>query len=104
MRPKQQRKARHDDLTGREIKRVYVDKGYIGHDAPSATVNEWISHLLVLYRPTIGALLHARDDILKSHQPSDADTHVHDDRSLEVISIVDIDVRSQLDAVEAALA
>lgn len=77
---------------------------YIGHDAPSATVNEWISHLLVLYRPTIGALLHARDDILKSHQPSDADTHVHDDRSLEVISIVDIDVRSQLDAVEAALA
>ncbi|WNK00071.1 hypothetical protein L2D14_01265 [Thalassospiraceae bacterium LMO-JJ14] len=77
---------------------------HIGHDAPSETVNEWISHLLVLYRPTIEALLHARDDILKSHQPSDAGTHVHDDRSLEVVSIVDIDVRSQLDAVEAALA
>ena len=77
---------------------------HIGHETPSELANIWLNHLLVLFRPTIQALLHARDDILASYRPFDADVHVHDDRTLEVASIIDIDVDGQLWAVEAALA
>lgn len=75
----------------------------ISHDAPSRQINVWISNLLVLFRPTIQALLHARDDVLATHRPAHDALHVHEDRDLEVASIIDIDVARQCAALEGAL-
>jgi len=82
----------------------FLHRFHIAHETPSQLANTWLAQLLVLFRPTIQALLHARDDILAAHRPVDADMHVHEDRTLEVASIIDIDVGGQLRAVEAALA
>ncbi len=74
---------------------------HIGHHDPSPTVNAWINAMLVLFRPTIEALLHARDQVVARHDP-DAGTHVFNDKNLEVTSISDVDVGAQMKRVAAA--
>lgn len=75
---------------------------HIVHQVPSAPANVWIGAMLALFRPTVEALLHARDAVVAAHTPADEDTHVFDDRHLEVTSIADIDVRDQIAAIDAA--
>jgi len=72
-------------------------------EKPSPCVNDWISSVLVLFRPTIEALLEARDDVIAAHADAAPDGDVYEDRNLEVTSIIDIDVARQLAAIEAAL-
>jgi hypothetical protein len=79
-----------------------LERFHIGHSEPSPSANAWIGAMLVLFRPTVEALLHARDAVIAAHAPADGDTHVFDDRHLEVTSIADIDVRDQIAAVDAA--
>jgi hypothetical protein len=81
----------------------FLEHFHIGHENPSRLANDWISSLLVLFRPAIQTLLHARDEMIAAHTPTTDDLHVYDDRNLEVASILDIDVQGQIGAVEAAL-
>lgn len=69
---------------------------HIGHHEPSPAVNAWINAMLVLFRPTVEALLHARDAVVADHSPADSGTHAFDDKNLEVASIADIDVGEQM--------
>ena len=80
-----------------------LDHFHIGHETPSRLANVWLNNLLILFRPTIRTLLHARDEVLAKHAPVSVDTHVFEDRNLEVTSIIDIDVTQQLAAIEDAL-
>lgn len=83
------------------VKRL-LEHFHIGHGNPSPATNDWVSAMLVLFRPTVEALLHARDEILSAHDTGDGDTDVFDDKNLEVTSIVDVDVDRQVAAVEEA--
>lgn len=74
---------------------------HIGHNDPSPMVNQWINAMLVLFRPTVEALLHARDDVLAQHAPN-AGAHFFDDKNLEVTSISEIDVGEQMTRIIAA--
>ncbi|MBO6947630.1 MAG: hypothetical protein JJ855_06580 [Rhodospirillales bacterium] len=74
---------------------------HIGHHDPSPIVNQWINGMLILFRPTVEALLHARDDVVAQHAP-ETSTHVLDDKNLEVTSISEIDVNEQMMRIIAA--
>jgi hypothetical protein len=70
---------------------------------PSWPVNIWISAMMVLFRPTIDALLHARDASIAAGIEKDPDANVYEDRDLEVTSLAEISVDEQLAAVDRAL-
>ena len=76
----------------------------IDHAQPSWPVNIWITNMLVLFRPQIKSLIHARDRVVSEWQRSHPDENVYEARALEVASEVSIDVDAQLLAVAEALA
>lgn len=75
----------------------------IDHAQPSWPVNLWITNMLVLFRPQIKTLIHARDRAVAAWERSHPDENVYEDRRLEVASEMAIDVDAQLRAVEQAL-
>lgn len=81
----------------------FLSRFMVNHASPSLAANIWLSNLLMLYRPTINALLDARDAVIADHDVSEAECPVFEDRNLEVTSIIDIDVERQLADIEAAL-
>lgn len=68
----------------------------IGHDRPSALLNQWITALMALFRPQIEALLDRRDLVLESHAHRLSGIPAQEDRDLEVLSEMEIDVDRQL--------
>jgi len=76
----------------------------IDHAQPSWPVNIWITNMLVLFRPQIKTLIHARDRVVAAWQRSHLEENVYEDRGLEVAAEMAIDVDAQLVAVEKALA
>lgn len=76
----------------------------IDHAYPSWPVNRWVTAMLVLFRPTIEALLRERDAALRSWQARYPDRDVFEDRELEIMSRARISLDDQLAAVRQALA
>ncbi len=70
---------------------------------PSWPVNIWISAMVRLYRPDIEQLLHERDDVMTGAQLKAAD-NAYNDRSIEITSLLDIDLADRIDTVNAAWA
>jgi hypothetical protein len=72
---------------------------------PSWIVNRWLSAMVILFRPQIAGLLHARDARIGAWRAAHPDTNDPlEDRRLEVTSELAIDVEAQLDAVTRRLA
>src|SRR5579862_2253118 len=81
-----------------------LDRFTIGAIAPSPPLNRWIAGMLGLYKPLLAELIAGRDTkVMDWRRRRRAKVHVLEDRRLEVISTLEIDLPRLLDAVEAAL-
>lgn len=75
----------------------------IGHSAPSAEVNRWISAMFVLFRPQMEALLHARDARIAEWSARNPGHDVFEDRALDIASSMPISVDVQIARLRALL-
>lgn len=78
-----------------------LDRFRIGHPAPSAPVNRWISAMFVLFRPQMEALIRARDAAVARWAARHPDRDVYEDRGLEITSSLPISVDGQVAALRA---
>jgi hypothetical protein len=68
----------------------------IGHSAPSAPVNRWISAMFVLFRPQMEALIRARDARIAEWSARNPGQDVFEDRALDITSQTPISVDRQV--------
>lgn len=61
-------------------------------------VGEWITAMVALFRPTIEALVRARDARIAQMASRKPGANVHEDRSLEILSVANIDMMAHLAA------
>lgn len=80
-----------------------LDQFEMDHTYPCLAANKWITSMIVLFRPQIEALLHARDRTIEQWRKKAPDTDVYEDRDLEITSITKIDVSKQIASVKTAL-
>ena len=80
-----------------------LDRFCIDHTFPCLATNQWITAMLVLFRPQIEALLLARDKAMKNWAALHPGIDVYEDRDLEVTSFLKIRVSDQVALVEQAL-
>ena len=80
-----------------------LDRFRIDHTFPCLAVNRWITAMVELFRPQVEALVSARDETMAQWAEAHPDRDVHEDRELEITSIIDIDADRQIAAVRAAL-
>lgn len=79
-----------------------VDQFEITHSYPSYPANQWITHMVRLFKPQIQDILAQRDITLKeSELPLDKALK---DKSMEILSQVPISIESQLEAIDEILA
>jgi hypothetical protein len=81
-----------------------LDRFVIAQARPSWPVNRWIGAMLRLFRPQIEALVAKRDAGVAAWRESRPERNALEDRELEIVSEVAIDVERQIAAVRAALA
>ena len=84
--------------------RAMLDRFVIDHAQPSWPVNRWVSAMIRLYRPQIGALLDARDEAVEAWREAHPDRNVFEDRDFDLTSMTTIDVDQQIATTRAALA
>ena len=70
---------------------------------PSWPVNIWITNMVRLFRPQIEALLRRRDVSVGAWQADHPGVNAYEDRDLELTSLMDISVETQIKAVDKAL-
>ncbi len=80
-----------------------LDVFKIDHAQPSWPVNRWVSAMIRLYKPQIAELLLARDRKVEAWQQRLPDVDVFEDRDLEVTSLLDISLDTQIQGVARAL-
>ena len=82
-----------------------LDRFVIGAVPPAPLLNRWIVGMLGLYKPQLAALIAARDaKVMDWRRRRRAKVHVLDDRRLEVLTTLEIDLERQMKAIAAALA
>lgn len=81
-----------------------LERFKMDHAFPSWPVNQWISSMLVLFRPQIEALLRQRDRVVADWASKHLDSDVFEDRKLELTGCAAINVEQQIAAVAEALA
>jgi hypothetical protein len=72
-------------------------------DKPSWSVNRWLTNLLRLFRPQIEALLRQRDERVRTWRRQNPEVNAYEDRRLEVISQLPIEVETQVRRLEQRL-
>jgi uncharacterized protein DUF6969 len=81
-----------------------LDRFVVDLARPSWPLNRWITAMFRLFRPQMLELLEARDaQVMAWRRRHRGKVHVLEDRRLEVVSAVDIDVEDQLRRVALAL-
>jgi hypothetical protein len=80
-----------------------LDRFEIDHAYPCLATNRWITALLRLFRPQIEVLLWQRDAEIFRRQRMSPGLDVFEDRSLEILSELKIDIDEQASHVDAAL-
>ena len=70
---------------------------------PSWPVNRWIGAMLRLFRPQIIDLLHERDATMAERAEVETDVNVYEDREHEIVSVMDISIDDQIQAITVAL-
>ena len=79
-----------------------IDRFSIEQSYPCLATNRTVTALIHLFKPQILALLKMRDETLADWKNAHPDRDVYEDRDLEITSIVDINVKQQIDAVRKA--
>jgi hypothetical protein len=80
-----------------------LDRFAVDHAYPSWPTNRWLTAMLRLFRPQVVALIEARDRRIAAWAAEHPDRDIFEDRELEVLSEVAIDVDGQLEVVRQAL-
>ncbi|MBN9670085.1 DUF6969 family protein [Roseibium aggregatum] len=70
---------------------------------PSQVLNDWLTNLVILYRPQLEALLRQRDVTLQTWMSEYPDKDVLEDRTLQNTGEVFVNHAGQIAAIEAAL-
>jgi hypothetical protein len=66
-------------------------------------VNVWISAMLCLFRPDVARLLQRRDETIAVRAAERPGVDVYEDRSLEVLSFMDISIADRVSAIARAM-
>lgn len=80
-----------------------LDRFAVDLSWPSWPLNRWLTAMLVLYRPHIGKLIEERDQTVGAHQAAHPLFDAFEDRALEVISGIDINLEDRLTEIRAML-
>ena len=80
-----------------------LDRFRIYHAHPSWPLNRWLGAMVVLFRPTVVALLHERDAVLEDWRARHPGCDAFEDRALEIMSRRPIDTDAQIAEVERRL-
>lgn len=80
-----------------------LDSFNVGHAQPSWPVNRWLTAMVRLYRPEIGWLLTGRDKVLASLRRGRTIEDVFEDRSVEIMSSLAVDIVERVDDLDTAL-
>ncbi len=80
-----------------------IDRFDITVDEPSRELNRWLTCIVRMFRPQIVDLIHQRDARLADYRAAHPQRDVFEDRGLQVISEIPIDLLGQLSAIEAAV-
>jgi Domain of unknown function (DUF6969) len=80
-----------------------LDRFVIDFDHPSRSLNDWLTAMVVLFRPQIEDLLIERDRVILQWQADHADTDVFEDRRLEIISSIRISLHDQIEWLDRQL-
>ena len=81
-----------------------LDHFKMDHTFPCLAVNQWITALLILFRPQIEALLIERDRVIKNWAALHIGVDVYEDRELEVTGFLNINIADQIKAIDEAIA
>jgi hypothetical protein len=80
-----------------------LDRFVIDSDHPSRSLNDWLTAMVVLFRPQIEELLIERDRVILQWQADHADTDVFEDRRLEIVSSIRISLHHQIEWLDRQL-
>ena len=80
-----------------------IERFDITLDAPSPDLNRWLTSVVRMFRPQIVDLIRARDAKLTDYRIAHRERDVFEDRELQVISEIPIDLLTQISAIEAAV-
>lgn len=80
-----------------------LDRFAIDHAYPAWPTNRWLTAMVRLFIPQIAALIEERDRRIAAWRKEHPDSDVFEDRDLEVLSELQIDVDAQIEAVRRAL-
>jgi hypothetical protein len=80
-----------------------LDRFAIDHAYPSWPTNRWLTAMVRLFHPQIVTLIEERDRRIGEWMEEHPDRDVFEDRDLEVLSEVVIDVEAQIESVRRAL-
>ncbi len=58
--------------------------------SPFVVTNQWVTHMVQLFKPYIGDLLLKRDEVIREHQAAYPDTDVYYDKQLEITSVLSL--------------
>jgi hypothetical protein len=80
-----------------------LDRFVIDLDHPSRSLNDWLTAMVVLFRPQIEQLLMERDRVTLQWQADHSDTDVFEDRRLEIVSSMRISLHNQIEWLDRQL-
>ncbi len=80
-----------------------LDRFVIDLDHPSRSLNDWLTAMVVLFRPQIEQLLMERDRAILQWQADHSDTDVFEDRRLEIVSSMRISLHNQIEWLDRQL-
>jgi len=80
-----------------------LNRFVIDLDHPSRLLNDWLTAMVVLFRPQIEELLIERDRVILQWQADHADTDVFEDRRLEIASSTRISLHNQIEWLDRQL-
>lgn len=79
-----------------------IERFDITVDEPSPDLNRWLTSIVRMFRPQILDLIRARDAKLAEYRATHPERDVFEDRELQVISEIPVDLLAQIGAIEAA--
>jgi Domain of unknown function (DUF6969) len=79
-----------------------IDRFDITIDVPSREINRWLTCMVRMFRLQIADLIRERDARLADYRAAHPQRDVFEDRELQVISEIPVDLLAQLSAIEAA--
>ncbi len=80
-----------------------LDHFQIDHAWPSWPTNRWLTAMVAFFYPQIELLIRERDIKIAAWREKKLETHVFEDRDLEITSIMNIDIDIQMANIQTAL-